>query len=97
MFRLGMLSGKIYDSNTDINDIHECAICVNDEKRNDINFLDNLRENNKMNCLRCMVYDHHHYEKCQEQKALEEGIMKNMEREMKRKIRSHVHVKAHVV
>ena len=97
MFRLGMLSGKIYESGTDINDIHECAVCVNDDKRDDINFLDNLRENNKMNCFRCMVYDHHHYERCQEQKVLDDTIIKNIERDIKRKKSSHGRVKVHAV
>ena len=97
MFRLGMLSGKIYESDTDIDDIHECAICVNDDKRKDINFLDNLRENNKMNCLRCMIYDHYHYERCQEQKALDDTIIKNIERDIKRKKSSHGRVKVHAV
>ena len=71
MFRLGMFTGDIYESDVDVNTIHECCIMVNDDKRNDRNFLDNLRETNRFYCKRCMIYDYYHYKRCSDEKYKE--------------------------
>ena len=76
MFRLGMFSGEIYESDVDVNAIHECCIMVDDDKRTDQNFLDNLRENNRLSCVKCMLYDFYHYKQCCNQKHQEMLIEK---------------------
>lgn len=75
MFRLGMFSGEIYESDVDTNTIHECCIMMDDCKRNDQNFLDNLREDNRLSCYRCMIYDYYHYKRCSDEKT-KEMVMK---------------------
>lgn len=71
MFRLGMFTGDIYESDVDVNTIHECCIMVDDDKRNDRNFLDILRKNNRLCCCRCMIYDYYHYKRCSDEKYKE--------------------------
>ena len=47
---LGMYSGKLYD---DKKDMVECGIWVGDERENDEEYLNSLREKNKIECKDC--------------------------------------------
>ena len=53
MKRLGMYSGKIYESDYDVNQIEECCLCISDEEANNKEWIANKHSEHVGECSNC--------------------------------------------